>query len=257
MGRYIFFLCLSWLLIACTTPGSPAQPTDVTSELDGTEWVLESIGGQSLVEDTNITLEFDDEKISGYSGCNFYGGGYTIDKESLKFLGIGTTMIGCDGPVAQQETRYLTAFGYDESVAYRRSEGRLELEGDDGVQLIFVEQPQLLMNPADLIGTAWLLQTLNGAALASDEPVTLTFPAAGTFRGVLGCIDYSGKYIAEGDDIWFAEHGYAYTRCQNGDELEGVEVEVSVGGVTDYRLGDGKLELLTYSGDTFLFTAQP
>ncbi len=85
--------------------------------------------------------------------------------------------------------------------------------------------------------------------------VTLDFPAAGIFNGILGCIDYSGKYIAEGDDIWFTEHHHDYVRCGDG-ELDGIEAELMVSGVTDYRLSGTELELLTYSGDALLFTAR-
>ena len=250
-------LCLVGILVACAQPGTTTQPAEVTDELDGTEWVLESLGAQPLVEDTNITLEFGDGSYSGYSGCNFYGGDYTADEEGLKFFSGPTTAQDCGGPVMDQENVFWGAFGYDKSVAYSLSNSRLTLAGDNGTTLVFIEQPQLPMNPADLIGTVWQLSGLNGEVFVSSELVTLEFPAAGTFRGLLGCIDYSGTYTAQGDDIWFGEYGHAYTRCQDGDEQEGVEVEVSVSGATDYRLEEGELELLTYYGDTLLFTAQP
>lgn len=255
LSRGVQSLILGALLTACAQPALLAQPAETTSRLAGTEWVLETMNGTPLVEGTNVTLEFgDDGRYGGYSGCNFYGGEYRSGETTLEFSSGPTTLIGCDGPVLQQEERYARAFGYDTEVGYRVSGGRLELSGANDTHLIFVEQPQLPMNPADLVGTRWRLQALSGEALPADALVTLNFPAAGLFNGVLGCIDYSGKYTAEGDDIWFGEHGHSYTRCGEGEELDGVEAELTISGVTDYRLGGAELELLTYSGATFLFT---
>lgn len=256
-SRSLSSLILGTLLTSCAQPTPNPQPADTAPKLSGTEWVLGSLGGAPLIEDTNVTLEFgDDGSYNGYSGCNFYGGEYRSGETTLRFLSGPTTLIGCDGPVLQQEERYARAFGYDTEVGYHVSAGRLELLGANDTRLIFVEQPQLPLNPADLVGTRWRLQAVGGEALPADALVTLNFPAAGIFNGVLGCIDYSGKYTAEGDDIWFGEHGHDYARCGEG-ELDGLEAELTISGVTDYRLRDTELELLTYTGETLLFTKQP
>lgn len=245
------------LLASCARPSSTsAEPTGDEAKLDGTEWVLESLSGEPLFEGTNITLEFDDGRFNGYSGCNWYGGDYTATDTTVKFISGPTTLIGCDHPILQQENRYLRSFGYDAEVGYRVSNGRLELSGADGTQPIFTEQPQLPMNPADLVGTKWRLRAVSGEDIPADALVTLNFPAAGIFNGILGCIDYSGKYTAEGDDIWFGEYGHNYARCRNGEELDGIEAELTVSGVTDYQLRDTELELLTFSGDTLSFVAR-
>ncbi|CAA9588524.1 MAG: hypothetical protein AVDCRST_MAG86-4132 [uncultured Truepera sp.] len=246
---------LSFLFVSCAQPDS-AQPASDTFSLNGTEWVLESLNGQLLLEDTNITLEFDGGRYGGYSGCNFYGGEYRLDGTNLRFLSGPTTAIGCDRPILQQEERYARAFRYDTEVGYRVSAGRLELLGADNTRLVFVEHPQLPMNPDDLVGTKWRLRAVSGEAIPADALVTLNFSAAGIFNGVLGCIDYSGKYTAEGDDIWFGEHGHDYARCRDEEESDGVEAELTVSGVTDYRLSSTELELLTFSGGTLLFTAR-
>lgn len=72
----------------------------------------------------------------------------------------------------------------------------------------------------------------------------------------MGCIDYGGEYTAEGDDIWFGKHGHDYARCRDGEELDGIEAQLMVSGVTDYLLSGTELELLTFSGDTLLFTVR-
>lgn len=245
------------LLTSCIQPNdSSARPAGDGFEFDGTEWVLESLNGEPLLEDTNITLEFDDGRYGGYSGCNFYGGDYTATDATVEFVSGPTTLIGCDKPILQQEERYARAFGYGTEVGYRVSAGRLELLGADNTRLVFVEQPQLPMNPVDLVGTKWRLRAVSGEDVPADALVTLNFPAAGIFNGALGCIDYSGKYTAEGGDIWFGEYGHEYARCSEGEELDGIEAELTISGVTDYRLRGTELELLIYTGDTLVFVAR-
>ena len=246
------------VLVSCVQPSSTsAEPTGDEAKLDGTEWVLESLSGKPLLEGTNITLEFGDGRYGGYSGCNFYGGNYTATDATVEFVGGPTTAVGCDRPILQQEERYARAFGYGTEVGYRVTGNRLEfVNSTNDVTLVFTQKPQLPMNPADLVGTKWRLRAVSGEDIPADALVTLNFPAAGIFNGVLGCIDYSGKYTAEGDDIWFGEYGHDYARCSEGEELNGVEAELTMNGVTDYRLQGTELELLTYTGNTLLFVAR-
>lgn len=247
------------LLVSCAQPNSlgSTKPARKDFDLNGTEWVLNALNGEPLLEDTNITLEFNDGNLNGYSGCNWYGGPYTATAASFSVKEIGTTEQACNTPagVMQQEGTLYKALGQINT--HRVTDNRLELANSAGdVTLVFIQKPQLPMDPADLVGTKWRLRAVSGDDLPADALVTLNFPAVGIFNGVLGCIDYSGEYTAEGDDIWFGEYGHDYARCRDGEELDGIEAELTVSGVTDYRLSGTELELLTFTGDTLLFTAR-
>lgn len=245
-------------LASCAQPnGSSAQSTGESFSLDGTEWVLESLNGEPLLEDTNITLEFEDESLNGYSGCNWYGGPYKATAMTFSVVEIVSTQQACTIPVGamRQEGTLYEALG--QAATYRVTGDRLEFVDSMGdVTLTFTQKPQLPMNPADLVGTKWRLRAVSGEDVSADAHVTLNFPAVGIFNGVLGCIDYNGKYTAEGDDIWFGEYGHNYARCSKGEKLDGIEAELTISGVTDYRLRGTELELLTYTGDTLLFIAR-
>ncbi len=89
---------LSFLFVSCAQPEGSAQPASDAFSFDGTEWVLESLNGQPLLKDTNITLEFDDGRFGGYSGCNWYGGDYAVTSTTVDFVSGPTTLIGCDTP---------------------------------------------------------------------------------------------------------------------------------------------------------------
>ena len=198
------------LLASCVQPNdASAQPAGDGFEFDDTEWVLGSLNGEPLLKDTNITLEFKGESFNGYSGCNWYGGPYTVTETAIDFVDGGSTARACNTPteVMQQEETYGRALY--RAATYRATDDHLELANGAGdVTLAFTQKPQLPMNPADLVGTKWRLRAVSGDDLPADALVTLNFPAAGVFNGVLGCIDYSGKYTAEGDDIWFGEYGH-------------------------------------------------
>ncbi|MDX1615296.1 MAG: META domain-containing protein, partial [Candidatus Promineifilaceae bacterium] len=85
----------SWRLLARTEVIDPA-PRDVVAVVPGTE----------------ITLQFDDEQISGSAGCNGYGASYEQQAENeLTFAVAEATAMGCLEPegIMAQEQAYLAA----------------------------------------------------------------------------------------------------------------------------------------------------
>ena len=76
-------LCLLVLAAISLVAGCSS---DDKSVLEGTQWVLTSLRGNPLLEETEITLKFENEILSGLAGCNGYGGGpdsgrYTTTKK--------------------------------------------------------------------------------------------------------------------------------------------------------------------------------
>lgn len=113
------------VLAACSTSPEPAAPAsgDVIgaqpaggAPLAGTSWVL--AGGPFTVGDvTTVTLEFADEELSGNSGVNSYGGGYTSTEDgSLQIGPLRSTLMAGDPDAMTLEQEYLAAlqsiFGY-------------------------------------------------------------------------------------------------------------------------------------------------
>ena len=80
------------------------KPAPVTDRpLTGTVWTLETLvsGGtaSSLLVGTQVTLEFTDERISGATGCNFYGAGYTLEGDAMALDMMEVTLQYCDEPL--------------------------------------------------------------------------------------------------------------------------------------------------------------
>ena len=84
-----------------------------TLPLEGISWELTAFGtGQvvsSLFDESRITAEFTQGRISGSTGCNSYSGSYTVQETALAFGAIVATRRGCTKELTAQERVFLEA----------------------------------------------------------------------------------------------------------------------------------------------------
>ncbi|UCC63551.1 MAG: META domain-containing protein [Anaerolineae bacterium] len=269
-------LALTVALGACSGPSGTAEPTQVGTkrpgapvDLDGTEWVLTSLHGQSLIEGTNITLNFAGGVLSGFAGCNAYGGEYTAaDEGILAIPELAITAQDCQEPegVMQQEAAYVEAL--QDATAYRVTDGRLELENAEGeTTLVFAQKEEFVVNPDDLLGTAWQLASLNGNPPIEGSRITLAFHNPHRVSGHAGCRDYVASYQANGDDVGFLSFAMmgSSESCSEALLTQEGEYTTVLGWASDYRLGEepalseppGRLEILTARGEVLVFEPLP
>lgn len=129
-NRRLALLCLSaplWIALqACVPPGAvTSQP----ASLLGTEWELQTLDDQPLIEDAPASLAFPKTgEIAGNGTCNRFFGSVTIKGDLLQIDSLGGTKMACMGPAMAQESRYLTGL---------QKAQRYELHGD--TLLIHVE----------------------------------------------------------------------------------------------------------------------
>ena len=122
------------LAVALTACGAPGQSAD----LDGTEWVLQSVDGSSPLEGTEITLAFSGGGASGSAGCNAYSGPYSVEGEDgLSFSDFVNTAMACLEPVGimDQEEKYLEALRA--ATGFRLSDGELQIFSAEGAVLVY------------------------------------------------------------------------------------------------------------------------
>ena len=93
---------------------------------DASEW--------SLVEGRGQTLRLDNGHLSGYSGCNRYVGGYTLDGDRLTVGPIATTRMACEPEAMEAETAFLAALGAAARLVV--SDGELVLSDEGGRELL-------------------------------------------------------------------------------------------------------------------------
>ena len=231
---------------------SPAQPP----ELNGSQWALRSINGSELIEDSHISIYFGNGSFWGSAGCNIYGGDYSVEAPDILVIpsGVGSTDMACTSPagVMEQEDAYIDALC--DAAFYGIAGGQLEIS-DSAHQglLVFEREPEYPMEPADLVGTSWILVSTDGDYVTEGLAITLSFDSDTIASGRAGCFDYELHYEASGDDI-----RWGMSTIRNGElppelEIEALQYTDSLMWGANYRLAEGRLEIFTARGETLLF----
>jgi heat shock protein HslJ/membrane-bound inhibitor of C-type lysozyme len=83
---------------------------DPKSLLTGEEWEVESIGGEPVVEESTVTIQFlDENRVAGNASCNRYTGGFQLTGEGLSFSQMASTLMACASEaLGAQEARFLS-----------------------------------------------------------------------------------------------------------------------------------------------------
>jgi heat shock protein HslJ len=144
-------LLLAAPLAACGNEKTTTEPTAVVPghavDLVGTEWVLASLNGESLIEGTEINLRFDEAFLTGSMTCNGYGGGpdsggYVATADGTLTIGeyFAVTVQLCSEPagIMEQEAAYIEALLSADS--YRVVEDRLEITSATGDAVLVFER---------------------------------------------------------------------------------------------------------------------
>lgn len=273
-SRHLIAMLVTWMLVAvltaCVRPkaaeprseGHDTEPT-VPAELASTEWELTSLNGKPLADGTNVTLNFTDGQIEGFGGCNRYSSDYTGTADGTLIIPktiFKITVMLCQGPagVMEQEDTYADALR--NAVAYRVTDGRLEIRNAAGeTALVFRRKPEYPMNPADLVGTKWQLVSLAGDPLIEGSTITLAFHNDHLVSGHAGCRDYVFAYRASRDNIGFPAQSMIGKPCLDDEALMRQEGRYTTmfDWTTDYRLSEGQLEIFTARGEVLVYEPLP
>ncbi|WBQ09579.1 META domain-containing protein [Hyphomonadaceae bacterium ML37] len=70
-------------------------------------WTLAMLGGDALDSDRELSIRFEDGRVSGSGGCNRFMGGYTLTGEALTLSELASTQMACPDEAMNQETRLL------------------------------------------------------------------------------------------------------------------------------------------------------
>ncbi len=225
-----------------TSWGNPLQPL-IT-------WVLSSLNGSPIIEDTFISLTIYETSVGGGDGCNSYGiqdapptvfapsdtdpdGSYMEGKFTAQE--IVNTLALCDWVegVMEQADAYYTALR--EGKSFRIQDNQLEIfDGEGQATLVFVRQPPLPGSQPKLSKTQWSLMGDDGVGILGfvDDEVVLM---AGE------CRDYIGTYSTYDRLLLFSMLPplVSYEQCPWQDVIYSV-VDAEQYSVTDQE-GSGKL----------------
>lgn len=231
------------LLLAACVPASP-QPS-----VDGTAWILATLGGQALTANTTVTLSFENGKASGSDGCNRYGASFTVTGDKLTFgKDMMSTMMACPEPVMKQATAFTKAL---QSTATYKSDGKqlTLLDGSGKTLATFTAQSTTLG------GTTWNVTGINNGKQAvvsvlAGSKLTAEFGTDGKLTGSAGCNNYNTTYGTTGKTIKIGPAATTRKLCADPAGVMEQEAQFvkALQDATVYSMEGNKLELRNASG---------
>lgn len=214
----------------------------------GSGWKLDKLVNSeketvSVLQDTAITLLFQDDRISGKSGCNRYFADYKINGNDVTVGKAASTMMACPEPIMKQERDYLDQLSQVKSYAIKNE--ALYFRNNTGeVVLIF----SAFAAPS-LTDSTWKLSSLNiGNALLSNrvtEHITAVFDNEGRLSGFAGCNQYSCSYKVDGDKLELSSIITTRKYCHDPDNVMKTEAGFisALGDAVRYNIKNDELNL--------------
>lgn len=246
--QQLFGICLSigvFTLTACAA-AQTGEPTGLT----GPAWLLTSLNGNSIIDGTMITAQFNpDGTFGGSAGCNVYKGSFETSGKSMSFTTpIATTLKMCEESMMAQEKSYLDTLGNVNS--FRIEKDLLILVGAGDSQLmIYQAQSQ------ELAGTTWQVLSYNNGkqavvSILNGTSLSLNFGIDGSISGNSGCNTYFGTYKVDGESISIGPLASTKKYCGAPEGIMDQEAQflVSLENAAKYLVDGNTLELRTKDG---------
>jgi len=224
-----------------------AGPAD-TPSLDGTAWILKSLGGKTPAASATGTLRFDAGRVQGTDGCNRYSAPVTTQGANITISPrAATTNMACPPAIMKQADRFMAALS--SAVSYSVSGDELSLLGGDGTVLArFAAQPQ------SLAGTTWRATGINNGkeavvSVLAGTHVTMSFAKDGKVFGAAGCNNYTSAYHQGGSALTFTAAAATRRMCVAPGVMEQEHFFLkALESVATMRREGGELELRTKDG---------
>ena len=229
------------LLAGC---GGDEESSSDVSSLEGVPWVLS--GGIDVAgwEEAAPNMTFEDGAVTGSTGCNGYGGKYTVDEGALEISEVASTLTACPPPADAVERAFVSAL---ENVGgWRVEDGELMLLDDD-------EETVLRFQAATPIGSWLATGILRGdgfATLMEGTEITASFADGDELSGSGSCNAYTATYSTDGGAIEISAPASTKKACAEPEgvlEQEGAYLQV-LPTVVAYRIEAGSLRLLRADG---------
>ncbi|MEO1209433.1 MAG: META domain-containing protein [Cyanobacteria bacterium J06638_20] len=129
------------IALPLSTPPTIAQAAD---DLQG-NWILAGWGNPddltAPLADTEITAQFEGDRLGGSSGCNNYVTSYAASNGTLSFDAIASTRRACPSPISNQETQYLMALSNVDAYSVEGDRLILSYETEDMTGVLVFERP--------------------------------------------------------------------------------------------------------------------
>lgn len=180
----------------CRVPAAAAP----SATLEGADWRLTTLPGQTVpAGNAAPTARFEGGRISGFSGCNRFMGGFTVDRDRLTIGKLAGSVMACPEPAMALEKAFLSSLSG--TLAANVAGNRLSLTpvaGGAPLQFEFEPKPTLE-------GVQWEITGYNNGRQAVVSPqlgtrLTVVFKD-GQISGNSGCNNFHGSFKAEGNAL--------------------------------------------------------
>jgi|GEM_PF-2746856 len=236
------------------------------ADLDGTTWtLLELSEEQPALADTEVTLSFAGDQLSGSAGCNNYTGSFSLGADNPFVLTAGpiaATKMACPNPSLNQENAYLNALQSAAQWGYEIGKLAIYYPAADGSYARLLLAPPAADNSAVdmLTGTTWqwvrLTDPMQQVDIEQPQNHTLTFLPDGTIQIQADCNRATAAYSAGADGSLAVQPGIStLAACPAGSR--GEELVQKLGFAAGYFFQDGHLFIdMMADGGTLEFSPQ-
>lgn len=113
--------------------------SSISSEFENNKWLLKVVNGNALPKmkrEPFLVFNKKDNTAGGDSGCNSFGGNYTVEGNKISFKNIVGTLIGCSAFTNEIERGFLT--GLEKANRFEVKNGELNIYEGDKFLLKFI-----------------------------------------------------------------------------------------------------------------------
>ena len=232
------FALIALTIMSCNTGKNATETTGNTMEandaqsIENTKWVITTLQGQNIADPENngrvihFTLNSENNRVNGYSGCNTFMGTYKIEAGNrISFSQMGMTRMACpDSEI--NEAQILSVFETADN--FTISDGKLALNKARMAPLAMFKKDA----NAPIVEKYWKLKTLEGKDVVmadnQEREIFFTLKAQDNrVTGFAGCNTISGEYtLEEGNRIRFDKMATTMMMCPGVDVNESEFLEI-------------------------------
>ena len=240
------------LVMVKVQPAPAAEPLPIVS---GHDYRITAISGARVTGSRPVTISFgEDGRVSGFGGCNRFGGSFKEMNGKLTFGDLISTMMACiNGGIGAQESALHATLKGTVNVA-SGTDSRVFLTGENGTVLELTPDGEVR-----LAGTSWLVETMGATAIVAGSEPQISFTSDGQITGTTGCNRFFGDYSQSRGDVSFSGVGMTKMACLNGGIMaQEIAFTNILSGKTKAKLdGLGNLVITGENGISFTARSLP
>lgn len=202
--KQLTILILATLMVSCGTTNKSKKTAQNPIQ---NKWELSLLDGKQVSSNQPIYIELtDDNKVSGFIGCNRISGNYEVKNNSqVKFNQLATTRMSCSPNEMALESEVLELLNTANNFTIENKKLMLNI-GRRAPLAIFCE-----MSSNEIVNKYWKLIKLEGkpVTIAKNQEKEQYFQlnSSGVITGFAGCNFFNGQYeLSAGNKIRFNEN---------------------------------------------------